>query len=180
MEIGGAGVVDGKAAGGGGGHGIVDGFEPVHAGSPEREHAADGEQHVDRPYPLGIGAETGVHLRTDGSGGFGGEHFDVSAHEGREHGNGEEHDSQSAYPLHERAPEQNAVGQSLDIIDDGGTGGGEAGHGLEVSIGKVGDAAMDKEGEHAEEREDDPGGSDYHVGIAAAEGVLGVATHEQE
>ena len=148
--------MDGETAGGGGCHGVVGGLEPIHAGSPVRETTADGEDEIDGPDPLGGGSEAGVHLGLDRSGSLGGKHLDATADERRQDGDGEEDDSQTANPLHERAPEEDAVGQTLYVVEDGGTGSGKARHGLEESVSKVADAAVDEEREHAEDGKDNP------------------------
>ena len=180
MEILGAVVVDGEAAGGRGGHGVVGGLEPVHADCPVRQGAACGEQHVDGPDPLGRGGESRVYLCAYGAGGLGGKHLHASSHERGDDGDGEEHDSQSAYPLCERAPEQDGVGQTLHVVEYGGAGGGEARHGFEEGVGDVGDAAVEEKGKHAEEGEDDPRGGDHQIGVAPAERVLGIASGKEQ
>ena len=121
-----------------------------------------------------------MHLRAYGASSLSSEDLHSTTYQRRQHGNGEEDDTQSAYPLHERAPEQDAVGQPLDIVDDGDTGGGEPRHGLEESISHREDAAMEDEGKHAEETEDNPGEGDDDVGITTIQRVLCIASEIEE
>ena len=67
--------------------------------------------------------------------------------------------------------------QALHIVENGGTSGGKSGYGLEEGICKVADAAVNQEGEHPEEREDDPYGCHEQEGITAIQGVFGMPTH---
>ena len=66
-------------------------------------------------------------------------------------GYGEEGDAETANPLGEGAPKEHAVGHLLDVVEDGGAGGGEARHGFEESIGHAGYVAADEVGQHAYE-----------------------------
>ena len=109
MEMSQAVVMDGEASGGGGGHAVIDGAEPVHACHKVAKDTSHGERQVYAPNPLGVGAEPWMHLRADRSGGLGRKHaHGAAAHRGK-HGDGEEHDSQSAYPLRQRAPEEHGM-----------------------------------------------------------------------
>ena len=72
------------------------------------------------------------------------------------------------------------MGQDLHIVDDRGTRRGEARHRFEVSIGEVGDAAVDEEGERSEEGEDDPHGCHQQEGVFSAQHILGVPSPQQE
>ncbi len=56
----------------------------------------------------------------------------LSSHaEGRQDGNEQNHDADSTQPLGQSAPEKQAAGHRLDVIDDGRTGGRQATHRLE-------------------------------------------------
>ena len=170
----------GEAARGRAAHGVVDAVEPAHAAGHEAERAADGEHEVDHPYPLGTGAEARVESGADGSCGFGCEHFDGTADERGKNGRGEEDDAQAAYPLRHAAPEEQAVGQFVYVVNDGGTGGGEARHGFKVGVGESGYVATDDEGKRAEEAEDDPRERHDEVGVASAHVVVGVSAEKAE
>ena len=172
--------MSGEPARGRGRHGIVGSIEPLHARSPERQSAGQRQQDIDAPNPLGRRRQPGVHLGAHGASSLGSEHLDTSAHERGKHGNGEEDDTQSANPLHERPPEQDAMRQCLHIVDDRGTRGGESRHRFEISIGETIHTPVDEEREHAKEREDHPDQRDHHVGIATAQGVLGLATEVEK
>ena len=145
-------VMGGETSGGGGGHGVVDAVEPIHAAEIERRDAGDGQSQIDGPNPLGHGGQAGVHLGAQRSCGFGSKHLHTAAthHRGQD-GDGEEDNSQTANPLGLRAPVERGMGKPFHIVQDGGSRGGETGHGLEEGIGDVGDIASDEEGHHAEE-----------------------------
>ena len=150
MEILRALVVNGKSACGCGRHGVVQCLKPIHACCKVSQSAGQGENHVDTPNPLGRGRESGVHLGLDGACGLCSKDFHTSSHQRGEDGDGEEHDSQSTYPLGHGSPEQYGVGQHLYVVDDGGASGGESRCGLKEGIGDAGDTAMGKEREHTE------------------------------
>ena len=97
-----------------------------------------------------------MQLGLDRACGFGGKHLGLSAYERWQQGDGEEHDTQSAYPLCERSPEQQSVRKALHVVEYGGSSGGESRHRLEVGIGEVVDVAAHHEGQRAEEAEDNP------------------------
>jgi hypothetical protein len=71
-----------------------------------------------------------------GADGLGGEKLNLTYTEYRQYGNREEYYAQTAYPLCQASPEQESVRNYLDILYDGGAGGGESRHGLEEGIGK--------------------------------------------
>ena len=138
VEVGDAVVVDGEAAGGGGGHGVVDGTEAVHACQRIADAAADGEHDVYPPDAHGGRAEPRMHLGADGASGFGREHLHRVAHHRGKDGDGEEDDSQTSDPLRERPPEEHGLmvlELCLDVVEHRGSRGGEPGHGLEERVG---------------------------------------------
>ena len=87
---------------------------------------------------------------------LGSKHLGLSSYKRRQQGDGEEYDSQTAYPLGERTPEQQSVREAFYIVKNGGTRGGESLHCLEVGIRKVVDVAAYHEGQCTEETEDNP------------------------
>ena len=97
-----------------------------------------------------------MQLGLDRTRSLGGKHLGLSAYERRQQGDGEEHDTQTAYPLGERSPEEQAVREAFHIIQDGGTRGGESRHRLEVGIRETMDVSTDQEWERAKETEDNP------------------------
>ena len=84
------------------------------------------------------------------------EHLYASSDKGGKDGNGEEHDAETAYPLYQRAPEQNAVRQDADIVNDGGAGGGKSGHCLEEGVRERGQIASNDEGHRSHKGEHHP------------------------
>ena len=48
------------------------------------------------------------------------------------------------------------MGQSGDVCDDAGAGGGKAGHDLETSMDIIGDLAVDDKGDRAKQRHHQP------------------------
>ena len=171
----GAVVVGGKSARSRAAHGIVEAVKPAHAKGHERQGASEGEQEVDGPNPFGAGAQSWMELRTDGACGFGCKHLHRAAHKRRQDGSGEEHDTQTANPLRHAAPKEQAVGQRVDIVQDGGACGGESRHGFEIGVGETRNVAADDKRQRAKEAEDDPRKRHHEIGVAAAHGVVGVA-----
>ena len=97
-----------------------------------------------------------MQLGLDRTRSLGGKHLGLSSYKRWQQGDGEKHDSQTAYPLGERSPEQQSVREAFHIIQNSGSRGGESRHCLEVGIRKVIDVTADHEGQGAEETEDDP------------------------
>ena len=150
-------VVGGETTRSRSGHRIVETVEEIHSCHVIGGDAGDGEHQIDTPYPFCRGRESGMQLGLDRTRSLGGKHLGLSANERRQQGDGEEHDTQTAYPLGERSPEEQSVREAFHIIQDGGTRGGESRHRLEVGIRKVADVAAYHEGQGAEETEDNPG-----------------------
>ena len=170
----GAVVVGGKSARGRAAHSIVETVEPAHAKGHERQYASEGEQEVDGPNPLGAGAQSWMELRADGACSFGRKHFHRAAHKRRQDGGGEEHDAQTANPLRHAAPKEQAVGQRVDIVQDGGACSGEPRHGFEIGVGEARNVATDDKRQRTKKAEDDPRKRHHEVGVAAAHSVVGV------
>ena len=168
-------IVRGETTRSGGGHSVVDAVEPTHAGKIEREDATDGQSQIDRPNPLGHGGQAGVHLGAQRSCGFGSKHLHAAAthHRGQD-GNGEEHNSQTSNPLGLRAPIQRGMWKPFHIVQNGGSRGGETGHGFEEGVGDIADIATDEERQHAEQTENNPGDGDQQEGVTTAQIVVGI------
>ena len=103
-------VVDRVATRGCRRHSVVDALEPVHAKEHEAGHAAKGNEQIDEPNPFGTRRKPWAELALDRSGSLSGKHFRAATDHLRQYGNGEEHDSQTAYPVGQRPPEQDAMG----------------------------------------------------------------------
>ena len=107
-------------------------------------------------------------------------HLYATSHQRRQQGYREEHDTKTAYPLGKRAPKQNAVWQSVHIVDNGGSGSGESRHRLEEGVGKRVQIAAYKEGQRAEERENHPRKRNHKICVAAREVVVAVACKQSQ
>ena len=138
------------------GHRIVETVEEIHSRHIVGYDAGDGEHQIDTPYPFCRSGKTGMKLGLDRTRSLGGKHLGLSSYKRWQQGDGEEHDSQTAYPLGERSPEQQSVRDAFYIVKNGGTRGGESRHCLEVGIRKVIDVTADHERQGAEETEDNP------------------------
>lgn len=180
MEVEDTVVMGGESSCGDGGHGVVGCIIPLHAEESEAECANDGEEEEYGPDGLGGAGESGMKLGLDGSRSLRGEDLHVSAHHGGQHGYGEEDYSESAYPLGDCSPEEYAMWKLLHIVEYGCTGGGEAGHGLEECVGKVGDISSYHERQCAKQGKDGPGKGDDEKGIATAHPIACIATEEAQ
>ena len=97
----------------------------------------------------------------------------------------EAHDAQAAYPLREAAPEQDAVGQALDVVKDGGSGGREPRHRFKECVSHRRDVAADKIRKHAEDGKEHPRQRHDNIrfrtaqlNVAATPGYI-MSVHEQ-
>ena len=115
-----------ESACGNGGHGIVDAVKPVHAQELETCEAGYAEGEEDGPDGFCRGGQLGVQLRLYRSCSLCCKDFYRTSHERGQYGYGEEHYSQTAYPLGEGTPEEYAMGQALHIVEYGGACGGES------------------------------------------------------
>ena len=61
---------------------------------------------------------------------------------------------------------------SVDIIEDGGSRGGKARHGLKKGIRDIVDSAIHEEGQHPEKREQYPRQSHHEEGITNLQGAI--------
>ena len=57
-----------------------------------------------------------MQFRFDRSCSLGSKHLGLSSYKRWQQGDGEEHDSQTAYPLGERTPEEQSVGEAFYIV----------------------------------------------------------------
>ncbi len=96
------------------------------------------EQGVDAPEDGRRLAQAGAQAVGAGAGHLAAEHL-VAAHaHGREDRQRQRDDAHAAQPVRERAPEEQAARQGLDVGEDGGASGGEAAHHLEVGVRESG------------------------------------------
>ena len=149
-------IVSGETTCGSGRHRIVETVEDIHATEIIAHDASYGEYDVDTPYPLGTGGKARMQLGLDRTSRLGGKHLDLSSHKRWQQGDGEEHDTQSTYPLRQRTPEKQSMWQHLHIIYNSGSRGRESRHRLKVGIRETMDVSTDQEWERAKETEDNP------------------------
>ena len=121
-----------------------------------------------------------MHLALGYTSGFGGkELYLVDAEDGK-NSDGEEHDTQTTQPLGDAAPEEQGVGLAVDIVEDGGSGSGEARHGFEKGIGEAGDVAAQPIGEGAKEGKSYPAEGDGDVAIASRKFSLAILSEDEK
>ena len=97
-------------------HRIVETVEEIHSCHIVGGDAGDGEHQIDTPYPFGRSGKPGMQFRFDRSCCLGSKHLGLSSYKRWQQGDGEEHDSQTAYPLGERTPEKQSVGETFYIV----------------------------------------------------------------
>ena len=173
-------VVWRKTACGSGCHGIVHTVVPSHSRHLKRYDAGYGQHCVDAPYPFCAGTKPRMEFRLYRTGCFCGKHLHTSSHYRWEYGYGEKHYSETAYPLCHRPPEEYAVRHVLHVVEYRRTGGGKSRHGLEVSVGKIGDIASYEIWKHSEHTEYQPRGRHHEICVATAETVVGIASEISE
>ena len=156
VEVGHGLRVGGEAPGGDGGKAVIDGIEEGHAAEVVGEDAAAGDEKIDRPEPMGGGRDARMEFAHLQSGGFGREEFLLADAHGGEDGEGEKDDAHTANPVGEAAPEEDGVGERIDVGEGGSAGGGEARHRFEKGHCHTVGVSVDEEGNHADERINDP------------------------
>ena len=160
-------VMGGKSTRGSRCEAVVDATEQVHTGTPHSQNAQHGDTDVYHPYPLGVGTEAWVELGLDGSGSFCGKNLDTTAYKRGQKGYRKEYYSQTAKPLRERTPKQNAVRQDVYIVYYGSSGSGKSRHRLEESVGERMQIASQEERKRSEQRENRPRERYHKIGIAS-------------
>ena len=93
---------------------------------------------------------------------------------------GEAHDTQSANPVRQRAPEKDGVRLRVDVVHDGGSRGGEARHGFEERLGNVVHAPADVERQHPEQGEQYPRQRGDAVAVALAQPPFRLASGQDQ
>ena len=153
--------VVGETSTGHGREGMTDGIEHRHTCHPI-EHGIEHRQgEIDAPQTTGCLLNLGTKLIDLKAIGFGTENLGSTGTNHRQQCQREDHDTQTAQPLRETAPEKDGMRLLLQIVDGGTTGSGEARHRLHKGIGDIGARAIEQIGHHAEHREDHPGGRDH-------------------
>ena len=70
--------------------------------------------------------------------------------------------------------------QALDVVEDGGACRGKTRCCFEESVYQSGDAAMNQERKHAENREDDPRSCYHHIRIATTQTIVCISSRVEE
>lgn len=166
VPVGNAGLLRGKAARGGGGDGVAHGIERFHAAHPQ-QHAFDaGDDDVERADVACHNCDFRVDFDVLHASGFGHEEqLPATAEDGQQR-HTEEHDAEAANPLREAAPEEQAVGQGFDVVENACARGGKARHGFKEGVGHAGDIVAQAKGQHAEQREEYPRDAHNEVRVA--------------
>ena len=115
---------------------MVDTVKYTHAAQSQRDGAHNGYEHVYGHDPSAADTDARMEFVTGGADGLGSEELNLTYTEYRQYGHRKEDYSQTAYPLRQATPEEQSVRNHLDILNDGGAGGGETGHGLKECIGE--------------------------------------------
>ena len=135
-----------------GAHRVANGVIPVHGTQHEQRSKHNGKHHIYHPQALSRLAHARPHaLMGDSCHLAVEERHSALVVEHGEHGKGEEDDSHATYPLHHRAPEQDASRQCLDVVNHRGASGGKSRHRLEESVGKPCHCSREQERYHAKD-----------------------------
>lgn len=170
----------GETSRGDGGEGVVDGVEHTHAGDIEGADADGGEHHIEAPQPACGGADAGMEFSEFQARGLGGEEFLVAVAHTGENGEGEEDDTHTSQPVADAAPEEDGVGEGVNIGEGRGPRGGEAAHCLkERHSGTTGGSAEEKRN-HPHDGEDYPGERHNQIAVTTRQAVLGITAHTGE
>lgn len=146
----------GKSSSGDGGKTVADGIKGVHATESIGDATQDGDEEIGAPKIVGSGAHARVEFAEFQSCGFGRKEFLFADAECRQEGEGEEDDSHTSHPVGDAAPEQDGVGQDIDVDESCGACGGESRHSFKEGLcGAVHVSAKEK-GEHAQDAVDNP------------------------
>lgn len=98
------------------GHRIVETVEEIHSCHVVGCDAGNGEHQIDTPYPFSRSGKPWMQFRFDRSCCLGSKHLGLSSYKRWQQGDGEEHDSQTAYPLGERTLEKQSVWEAFYIV----------------------------------------------------------------
>ena len=162
------GIAVGEAAGARRGEGVDKRVVQRHAGQLQQGDLGQCHGAVDPVEDLGGLGLLGDQLGKDRARGFRlGEVVRTDAQGGEQSGEQHQH-AHAAHPVGECPPEQDATGLGLDVGEDGGTGGSEAGHRLKQAVHKGGEGAGEVEGErphHAGDQPDQAHGKEALPGV---------------
>ena len=148
---------------------VVDGVEDAHAAEEEEDETRNRDDDVDQPEGAGRLRDPRLQLVLDRPRDLRPEELPPSHPEKGEDGDGEDDDPHPAQPLGHGAPEEDPVGEDLDLGDDRGPGRREAGHRFEVGVRKGGESAVDHVGEPPEKGGENPSGRDDQEALPVAQ-----------
>ena len=119
-------------------HGMAYAVEQRKTAQHQQECFGDGQYDVDGPNPLGGHVNARGNLVELRAGSFGSKELDAPYTEDGQYGNGKDDNPHPANPLRHTSPEKQSMRERLNVIQNAGSGGGEARHSLEKSVGEIG------------------------------------------
>ena len=87
--------------------------------------------------------------------------------ETRQQHNGEKDNAETAHPLRETTPKENAVGKRFNVVKNGRAGSRETRHGFKKSICHRGNITTQQKRKHSKEREENPRQRNHYIGFCA-------------
>ena len=151
-----AGVIVGKAAGACGAEGMNEGIVYVHAGQQQAYRFRQAENEIQQIQDFRRVPHLGQQLGKGGAGAFGPGQVGRAARQPWQHRQGEHQHAHASDPVGERAPEQHAFRQMLDLCQDRGAGGGKAADGFKISVHHMGNRPGQHKGQRPEKGQDHP------------------------
>ena len=132
------GVLGGKAAGGQGAEGVAEGVQEIHTPQQQEDGFGHREGHINLPEDHGGVFEAGFELIHRRPRHLGLVELHAAHPQEGEDGQAQDDDAQTAQPVGQAAPEEDARGHDFHVLDNRGPGGGEARGGLEDAVHQVG------------------------------------------
>ena len=164
-----AGVAGGESARGHGREGVTQGIEPVHGTEGQQYGFGQCQTEIDEPHEFGRLSQARAQLFIDRTGDFCGEKLETAEFDHRHDGQRQQDNAHAAQPLDDAAPEQDGVGQGLHILQDGGSGSGESGHGFEEGVGVAAEGTVQLERYRTEQRKQYPDQGDNDKALVFAD-----------
>ena len=172
-------VAGGESARRDGAQRVTDGVEKGHALEVQQGYLGDGQDDVCQPHVFGGVGDSRTKFLVTHAGHLSAIELHAAEAEHRQDSDGEDDDSHTSEPLHQRSPEEDRVGHGGHVADDGSAGGGEARHGLKPCVRQFRQRAAEPERKHAEERIDHPDGRHDDVPFAFTDVPLCVTAGKQ-
>ena len=164
---------------GNGAEGVAHGVVKVHRTQPIEEGTSTGQDKIDEQHttsrradlrPQLVEPQTGHLCRVD---------VTVLHLIDRNQGKGEDHNSQTAYPLRQGTPEEQRLGQTLDVVDAGGTRRGETTHRLKEGTRHI-HVCQTKIGHHSNNRKDYPRKGNNEEVVGSAHSLVHLAATQKD